>query len=878
MTGADEHEWVASLDTAAATRAEVGGKGVSLADLVAAGFPVPPGFAVTTAAYRRFVATSDLRAALATALAGIDAAKPAALETATAAIGRQFAAAPIPPAIAAAILHAYAAIGGPSQPVAVRSSATSEDLLENSFAGQQATFLNVSGDDALLDAVRRCWASLWTARASGYRHRMGVDADSAAMGVVVQTMIPADAAGVLFTANPITGDRGEMTIDAAFGLGEAVVSGLVTPETHVIDKANLRQMSFAPGGGEIAIVPTGGQGTVAQPIPTALRDERVLPDALREDLVRLGLRVERHAAGKPQDIEWAIADGKIWLLQARPIAALPPASMGDADWEPPEPGTIWIRRQVVEHMPAPLSTLFEDLYLGDALERSVDAVAAAMGLSDLFARLYARPYFATVNGYAYMRGNLDLNRQTIPALLRSLVAGPIWLFRYGVAAWRDEALPAYVATTGRQRQREPSVMSDAELLAGIHDLARADARYWFAAALAIGAAKLTDDLLDRFLMLAAPGRGLRASLFLRGFPSRALAAEAELEAMAARARTSEPVRAAIAAAPAARLLEALPDTPAGRALRDDIAAHLARYGHRIYSLDFAEPTLADAPLPVLVRLKRAVLDPDRGMEARRVAAARESDRLAEDAAASLDPLRRAVFLRLLDWARRYAPNREEALFFVGAAWPTLRGFAHELGRRLVAAGLLSTPDDVFFLAGAELDAAVAERTAGRRQVAFADLARERRALREARKRLHPPASSPPSSGFRLGPFDLAARESQRRNPAGAAVLHGFAVSAGRAVAPASVIRSPLEFDRMEPGTILVCPTTTPAWTPLLAQAGGLVTDIGGVLAHGSIVAREFGIPAVMGVGEATERIANGQTIAVDGDAGTVTLEAGALAT
>jgi rifampicin phosphotransferase len=194
-----------------------------------------------------------------------------------------------------------------------------------------------------------------------------------------------------------------------------------------------------------------------------------------------------------------------------------------------------------------------------------------------------------------------------------------------------------------------------------------------------------------------------------------------------------------------------------------------------------------------------------------------------------------------------------------------------LGRRLVDGGSLGTAEDVFFLETPEIEAAIAARASGKIRPELARLARERRELREARKRLHPPPVVPPDRKLRFGPFDMSAWETQRRNEPAGAVLRGFAVSPGRVSAPASVIRSPDDFLRMEPGTILVCSTTTPAWTPLFSQARGLVTDVGGILAHGSIVAREYGIPAVLGTGIATTRIRSGQTIRVDGDAGTVTL-------
>jgi pyruvate,water dikinase len=209
---------------------------------------------------------------------------------------------------------------------------------------------------------------------------------------------------------------------------------------------------------------------------------------------------------------------------------------------------------------------------------------------------------------------------------------------------------------------------------------------------------------------------------------------------------------------------------------------------------------------------------------------------------------------------------------MGAGWPTLRRLALELGRRLAESGSLLADEDVFFLEIPEIEAAITARVVGQARPELARLARERRELREARKRLHPPAVVPPGYKLRFGPFDMSAWETQRRNESAGEVLRGFAVSPGRVTAPASVIRSPADFSLMEPGTILVCPTTTPAWTPLFSQACGLVTDVGGVLAHGSIVAREFGIPAVLGTGKASQQIRPGQRITVDGDKGLVLLD------
>jgi phosphohistidine swiveling domain-containing protein len=385
----------------------------------------------------------------------------------------------------------------------------------------------------------------------------------------------------------------------------------------------------------------------------------------------------------------------------------------------------------------------------------------------------------------------------------------------------------------------------------------------------IARAKVTDALLGRFLTTAAPGRSLTSGMFLRGFPSPTVDAETELEMLAGQVRGSDELRALVTTTPAAGLPEALEGTPTGQAWLDAFARYLDRYGHQVYNLDFVAPTQVDDPLPVLLSLKAMVQQPKGDPRARQRSIVAERDARVEETAGSFDPLRRRLFSLLLGWAQRFGPDREQALFYMGAGWPTLRRSALELGRRLVDGGSLHTAEDVFFLETPEIEAAIAARADGKARPELARQARERRELREARKRLHPPPVVPPGRKLRFGPFDMSPWETQRRNQPDGAVLRGFAVSPGRVSAPASVVHSPADFSRMEPGTILVCPTTTPAWTPLFSQARGLVTDVGGVLAHGSIVAREFGIPAVLGTGEASQRIRHGQRITVDGDRGLV---------
>jgi pyruvate,water dikinase len=354
-------------------------------------------------------------------------------------------------------------------------------------------------------------------------------------------------------------------------------------------------------------------------------------------------------------------------------------------------------------------------------------------------------------------------------------------------------------------------------------------------------------------------------------------AQEDLEAIADVIRADTDLREAVLVCPAQELLGLLTEGSTAPTVREAVAEYLSAYGHQIYTLDFAEPTQGESPSAVGLELKRLVAGDDSGRsQARRAEVAGRRARLAKETMASLGPLRGWCFRKLLARAEQFAPYREDALFYMGAGWPALRRIALALGHRLVAAGTLQSADDVFFLTCEELlRASSATRNRGVTS-GIRSLARERRMLRESRRTLHPPARVPEDLRFKFGPFDFTAMfevwETQKRNDRDSDVLLGFAVSRGSVTGLASVVRSHEEFGQMQPGTILVCPTTTPAWTPLLAHALGLVTDIGAPLAHGSIIAREYGIPAVLGTGNATQRIRTGQRITVNGDTGQVVLQ------
>ncbi|MEM7114547.1 MAG: PEP/pyruvate-binding domain-containing protein [Chloroflexota bacterium] len=854
-----------------------GGKGANLGEMATVGLPIPTGFVLTTAAYDTFVQTNSLQEQILTLANMVSASDPQSSEAAAAQIRALFLAAEMPDEIGMKLLMAWQALG--AEAVAVRSSATAEDLPTASFAGQQDSFLNIRDRDGLLNAVKKCWASLWTARAMAYRQRQGIDPASVSLAVVVQTLVPADASGVVFTANPVNGDREQILINATWGLGEAIVGGLVTPDSIVVDKTSWEIVSRETTSKMVMTVRTE-HGTEEVAVPTEKQDVAVLDEKTAVSLAKLSTQIEAHY-NRPMDIEWAIADGEIAILQARPITSLPPAPLKNVTWEPATPNTIWMRRQIVEHMPEPLSPLFEDLYLEQGLGQSMDYLLDMMGriggVDFDMNKFVPHGFAATINGYAYTTGSFDMNAELIWATLR-IYARMTQLFRQPELDWEGAVLPNYQAIIARWEALDRDAASDEQLLAGIREMSAADPTYWFSSAPNLGLSRMFDPVFDWLLKSvlfrsALPKAGLGSSAFLRGFDSKALDAQADMEALANRIRESDGLRECVLNSSASRLLTALADQPDEQPVLDGIQAYLDAYGHQIYNLDYVAPTQNEDPLPMLLSLKALVKSPPaEDVRTRQRKMAAERDALVEQTAHALNPVSRRLFRLVWEWTKHYAPYREHVMFYMGLAWPTLRKLAHELGQRLSKAGAVAQADDIYYLTSREIETAIQARANSQPTPDFVQVVQERRDLRESQKQLTPLPKVPERSSLKFGPLDLSMfdptpKEAGNEGP----ILNGFAVSTGRATAPASVIHSIEDFEKMQPDTILVCTTTTPAWTPLFSQAVGLVTDVGGALAHGSIVAREYGIPAVMGTGIATERIQSGMMLAIDGDKGTVTL-------
>jgi rifampicin phosphotransferase len=677
----------------------------------------------------------------------------------------------------------------------------------------------------------------------------------------------------VFTANPSNGRRNEVTISAAWGLGESVVSGSVTPDSIVVEKGSGRVLSRDTANKEVMSVYAEG-GTAQRPVPEALQRQPVLDDEAAATLTRYGATIE-HEYGTPQDIEWALVGGEFFIVQSRPITALPePMADPPTDWSVPVPkGTYW-RASIVEQMPDPLSPLFADL-ASASVPRSLDKLMEELFGSSVFRE--GDLSFPTVNGYAYYYYSLGAFWRLLarsPAAFRLLMES-----REGgaVVRWREYARPRYARTVEEWEANSPEDLQANELLAGARELLDAGTEYYTSVQTIIPLAYLSEALFTTFYNRLLKGEGdPPAQTFLLGFESMPIRAEKSLYDLATWSREHPDLARTLAGTSSERIPDLLGaevppsgvDREVWRQWRSRFQSHLDRYGHAVYNLDFVYPVPADDPTPLFDTLRFYLRGEGQNPHERQRGTAARREEATRVVLERLDAPRGNLFRRLLEWAQGVAPVREDALADVGLAWPVMRRMLLELGHRLVEAGAVEKPADVFWLRWDELEDTAGSLDAGETQLAsLAEPVEQRKMLWRGQRRVTPPQLLP--RGTWLEVFERlmpAASEEQTGD-----TIKGVAASGGQVTALARVLSGPEDFGQMQPGEVLVAGITTPAWTSLFAIASAVVTDVGGPLSHSSIVAREYDIPAVLGTGVATRRIRSGQSVQVDGDAGTVTL-------
>ncbi len=869
-----------------------GGKAANLARLTRAGLPVPPGFVIPTAAYREYLSINGLDGWPADTARAASVDDPGALEAASAAIRARFAAGVIPARWAEAIRAAYAALGRPA--VAVRSSATTEDLPDLSFAGQQDTFLNVVGDAALLHAVVQCWSSLWTARAIGYRARNGILHDEAALAAVVQEMVRSDTSGVLFTANPVTGKRSETVIEATFGLGEALVSGRVEPDRYVVDAAAGRVLERRLGAKALSVRPRTEGGTVE------VRENGTRSATLTEsdvlELVGLGRRVADLFHG-PQDIEWAQTDGRFHLLQARAITTLYPLPEGI-----PNDGLhVLVSASAIQGMLDPITPLGADVFrvalpkalaaLGGPVRHARPSVIAGerwfLDLTYLLSRRRVR---------SIVRNALRVIEPTTGEALDEVLADPAWVPLQSRSWLRD--LPVrFIAVIGRalgnltydllwpDRGRERTQRRLAAAVNGFRERSAAarslgerimllqDAFDWLlrsglpllmpAVATGLGSLRVL-----HLLATEVPDGEPRVLELTRGLPHNVTTEmDLALWQVARTIRAGSGDNAFFGAEPRglarAYLAGQLPPT-----IQAAIHGFLRKYGMRgVGEIDLGLPRWRDDPTG-LIQVLQTYLRIDDDERAPDAVFRRGAETATRVLASLLADVRRTRFGWLKAFVMRRAARRMRALaglrespkFTVISMFDAVRSGLLASGEALARSRVLDSPEDIFFLHINELQSIAAGETG-----AWRATVRDRRRLyaREQRRRHIPRVLLSDGRAF-------FGRSGDHTDGDASATLVGTPVSPGVASGLVHVVFDPAAV-QLIPGEILVCRGTDPAWTPLFLAAGGLVTEVGGLVTHGAVVAREYGIPAVVGVRDATTRLRTGDRVRLDGTSGSVVI-------
>jgi rifampicin phosphotransferase len=898
-------EYVSFLDeTGLDDLRQVGGKAANLGHLTGAGYRVPAGFSVKADAFDLLLSASGLRGEVKRSLDSLDFDDLPAVDAEMDHVRSLIESTPVQPAVETEIREAYAKLTSedPGALVAVRSSVGTRDLSASSFPGQMDTYHNVKGADDVLDLVRRCWASCFSYRATVSRNARGIDHFDVFIAPLVQLMVPAETAGVLFSANPLNGEPGQCVINACFGLGEGVVSGEVNADHLVIDRSSGRTLEAAIGEKRFMFTldPGSGAGTRKVELAGERGASPCLGDSQVRELTELAGSIEQ-LYGCPQDIEWAYRDGVLHVLQSRKITALGSASAPEAEWDSEFDTRVDPRYPyyTLSNISEVLCGVLTPLTISgiDALDYGFVKTNTDFGLL----RDIKPDSEHTFLGIFYNRAHLNLS--VVKAVTTKLPGASAQEFERMVPDDASEFDEKFVLTP-----RSAATMAGAMLRVlykVIHigrdvRAMRADLSARINTARALDVERMPyDDLFAwmdesreyRFKVIAHhitvsqfavvfhdlmrkltekwldDEHGTIAARLVTGLQNIESAQPSiEIWDLSRLVKRSPALLELFAGTAPEELLDAVTDStdPDCAAFHRELEAFLARFGYRsVFEAELMLPNWGDDPSYVFTMIAN-YLQTDETVSPRELAGKQEAERIetSRQVMARLGGPQRPVFSLFLWLSQKFIAMREytKATLVMGIA--QIKREYHALSRRFTAEGIIDEPLDVFFLTSDEVRALAVGRRIGEDPRAVIS---RRRAEYERNKTVVLPEYSK-GKPVPLRPEDLAAG-------GGIEVLSGIAVSPGRVTGRARVITDPRSNARIQPGEILVAPVTDAAWTPLFVTAGAIVVDVGGPLSHGSIVAREYGIPGVLNVGTATRIVKTGQLITVDGDAGKVFLHA-----
>ena len=865
----------------------VGNKAANLARLMSSGFAVPGGFCLGTEAYRQALGLEHKDQEFKVLLKNIDLNQPEEIKKICRYINELFNKISIPVEINEEIRNKYNSIFKDTDLLAVRSSATAEDLPGHSFAGQYESYLNVRGIDSLLDAVKKCWASLWSERAIIYREKNDMGHDNIAMAVIVQRMVPADVSGVAFTADPVSGDQGSIHINAVRGPGEKLVSGKINPDQYAINKSSLK-------------------------IEKTLSDnQQLLPDGRIKELTDIARKIEK-LFGCPQDIEWAFYKDKIYILQSRNITATEnnqppfPVIWGNTATREILKNTpvYWSNWNTRENMPYPLKPLswsFFNDFLVPAINKAI------WGVDQRSPIYHYSSIIDLVNGRTYWNMNLLYGHPLFRRIMRPIMgridheATVFFEKAYHSGELQPAVLPinfwqkiVVAATAIKCYLGFPWFMSlkqiyrqcdeywiladryDATPLEGKSNLDLLEearlfgfvtARYAFPLLFIASKAVVAFDVIKR---LTGEWSGFRYEDLMIGIKGNKTT-EAALELFKL-SRMPETVRGLFEGSDVSRFEEfetELAKYPDGQDYLARVNRFLDAYGHRgMKDLDMGYPSWGEDRSYVYQMIKSYLqfgpddIDPVKQFELS-VAKRQElikiaKERLSKKPIDRIFPVRRWLFQKMTDVIHDCLPLRENEKFYGIRCFPGSRRIVLEIGRRYCEKGLLDDKQDIFYLTVGEIK----DIENGR----FPDIVNIKAFIRKRKDDWQNQVDSDPP--FIIRSDGRQWRDTNQKSQEGN-VLRGVGASSGRATGRARIIRDPSQAHLFNKGEILVASYTEPGWAPLFLMAKALVMEVGGALCHGAIVAREYGIPAVVGVNRATKEIKDGDEITVDGSSGEV---------
>jgi rifampicin phosphotransferase len=892
---------------------DLGGKAANLAHLETLGLPVPPWYAITTAAFERALSATALRERIAARLVAAsteDSLRRAALE-----IREWIAALDLPRGLEAEIAAAHAARIGEDAYVAVRSSAAGEDAAGESFAGLHDSFLFIRGRERLLDAIRKVWASAWNERALSYRRTKGIPIDNIAVAVIVQRMIEARTSGVLFTANPNTGSVHEAVVSSLWGAGEGLVSVGLDADTYVVDKETLEiSESIAVKSEQLVLDRSAGSGLVRTPVPEADRERSSLTAGEVRSLTRMALAVERHYR-RPQDLEFAVdATGSPFLLQARPITTV--EELGPAAGN----RLLWDNSNIIESYSGVTSPMTFS-FIRRAYSIVYHCFVEVMGIDprtvkanrevfeNTLGLFRGQVYYNLLNWYRLVRlfPGFNYNKSFMESMMGVRESARVEEEGTGEApglrARYFVELPALLRLVGRSARnflRIRRIVGDFQSYFR-HRYERWSAMDFRAMApheLAALYRKMEDELLwewkapiiNDFFVMVFYGTLKKLCASWCGDESGSLqndliCGEGGIEsteptkmllAIAAEARQQPELRALLLEKRPEDLAREIPTDPRFTGFAAAIRRYLDLYGFRcVNELKLEEASLKDRPafLYQILRNYLATDDPA-GLD---VAAMEERERrIRRDAEArAFAALRRRrgllpkawIFRRVLENARLGVKNRENLRFARTRIYGLLRELLRAVGEDLVEEGLLDHADDVFYLTLDEVWDFVKGRAVTTQLRPLAALRREEF---DAYRRMEPPADRFETFGmpYHRNRFQGRPQVATASEPG---LLRGTGCCPGVVTGPVKVLRTPSEDARLD-GEILVAERTDPGWVPLYPSVSGLLIERGSILSHSAIVAREMGIPTIVGIVGLVGTLQTGQVVTMDGGAGTVRVE------